>query len=81
MGTMLREGIGACRRVREVEGGADTTQAVECHLLLSGDDVSSAKGTTLRGLPNMEEKAGMSSVVLHLLSQAQDEEGRGLAIV
>lgn len=62
MGTMLQEGIGACRRVREVEGGADTTQAVECHLLLSGDDVSSAKGTTLRGLPNMEEKAGMSSV-------------------
>lgn len=43
--------------------------------------MSSVKGTTLRGLPNMEEKAGMSSVVLHLLSQAKDEEGRGLAIV
>lgn len=55
----------------------DTTQAAECHLLLSGDDVSSAKGTTLRGLPNMEEKTGMSSVVLHLLSQAKDEEERG----
>lgn len=63
------------------QGITDTTQAVECHLLLSGDHVSSAKGTTLRGLPNMEGKAGMSSVVLHLFSKAKDTQGTGLEIV
>lgn len=69
------------RRVKRARGVADTTQAVECHLLLSEDHVSSAKGTTLRGLPNMEGKAGMSSVVLHLLSEAKDKQGTGLEIV
>lgn len=54
---MLGEGIEARRRVKCARGVADTTQAVECHLLLSGDHVSSAKGTTLRGLPNMEGKS------------------------
>lgn len=80
-GTMLGEGVGAQRRVKCAHGVADTTQAVECHLLLSGDHVSSAKGMTLRGLPNMEGKTGMSSVALHLLSQAKGEQERGLEIV
>lgn len=80
-GTMLGGGNGSPERVKRTQGVVDTTQAVECHLLLSGDHVSSAKGTTLRGLPNMEGKAGMSSVVLHLLSQDKDEQGRGLEIV